>query len=78
MKAIAKIASAAAVLAASATPALAASGIREDNSGIVVWAFLGLCGLVVAAQLVPALLVLFGLVKGVASEKTSPAEEPSH
>ncbi|BCR04784.1 hypothetical protein DESUT3_18530 [Desulfuromonas versatilis] len=75
MKSIAKLAAAMVILAGSATSALAATGIREDNSGIVVWAFLGLCGLIVMAQLVPAILVLFGIVKGVASEKQELAEE---
>ncbi|BCR06663.1 hypothetical protein DESUT3_37320 [Desulfuromonas versatilis] len=46
--------------------ALAASAAREDHSGIVVWVFLGICALIVVAQLVPAVMVLLGLVKGVA------------
>ena len=51
-------------LLAVATPALAAG--REDTSGIFVWAFLGLCALIVAAQVIPALLMLVGAAKGLA------------
>jgi len=46
--------------------ALAATGGREDTSGIFVWAFLGLCALIVAAQVVPAILMAVGAVKGAA------------
>lgn len=49
------------------TAAFAASGIREDNSGIFVWVFLGFCALIVIAQVIPAVLLMCGMVKGVAS-----------
>lgn len=49
----------------SATPALAASA-REDSSGLVVWIFLGFCALIVVAQLIPAVLMGLGLIKGFA------------
>ncbi len=78
MKAFAKLAATMVILAGSATSALASTGVREDNSGIVVWAFLGLCGLIVMAQLVPAILVLFGIVKGVATNPREIAEEKVH
>ena len=45
----------------------AASGLREDNSGIFVWVFLGFCALIVVAQVIPAILLMTGMVKGVAS-----------
>lgn len=44
----------------------AASTLREDNSGLFVWIFLGFCALIIAAQVIPAALMLFGIVKGVA------------
>ena len=47
--------------------AFAASGLSEDNSGIFVWVFLGFCALIVVAQVIPAVLMATGLVKGVAS-----------
>lgn len=53
----------------SASSAYAASGAREDNSGIFVWVFLGMCALIVVAQIVPALLILMGLVKGMEKKK---------
>jgi hypothetical protein len=45
----------------------AASNLSEDNSGMFVWVFLGFCALIVVAQIVPAVLLLTGMVKGVAS-----------
>ncbi len=48
-----------------ATPALAAGTAREDNSGLFVWIFLALCALIIVAQLVPAVMVLFGFAKGI-------------
>ncbi|MDY0291748.1 MAG: hypothetical protein RBR02_05375 [Desulfuromonadaceae bacterium] len=44
---------------------------RTDHSGILVWTFLGFCALIVVAQLLPALMVVFGVVKSAstASEK---------
>jgi len=45
--------------------ALAATTNNVDNSGIFVWIFLGFCALIVAAQVVPALLLMFGTGKGV-------------
>lgn len=43
----------------------AANGLREDNSGIFVWVFLGFCALIVVAQVIPAILLMTGMVKGV-------------
>ncbi|MFZ4859870.1 MAG: hypothetical protein ACOYL3_26165 [Desulfuromonadaceae bacterium] len=45
----------------------AASGVREDSSGIFVWVFLGFCALIVVAQVIPAILLMTGMVKGVVS-----------
>lgn len=45
--------------------AFAAAGAREDSSGIFVWVFLGFCALIVVAQVIPALLLMFGMAKGV-------------
>ena len=51
----------------------ATSAGRVDHSGILVWAFLGFCALIVVAQLLPALLVILGVVKS-----TSSAKETQH
>ena len=55
--------------------AFAASG-RVDDSGMFVWMFLGFCALIVVAQIVPAVLLMTGMVKGVVSvvkEEMAPA-----
>jgi len=45
--------------------AFAASSNLVDNSGIFVWIFLGFCALIVMAQVIPAILLMFGMIKGV-------------
>ncbi|MBN2645275.1 MAG: hypothetical protein JXR59_07375 [Desulfuromonadaceae bacterium] len=57
-----------------ASPVMAASQ-RTDNSGILVWAFLGFCALIVVAQLVPAVMMMLGIVKGVASSKEQASDK---
>lgn len=52
---------------AAVTPAFAASTTRVYNSGILVLVFLGFCALVVVAQLIPALITLWGMLKSVVS-----------
>jgi hypothetical protein len=49
------------------TPVLAAAteGREVDNSGLFVWIFLGFCALIVVAQLIPAAMVMLGVLKGV-------------
>ena len=49
------------------TAMAATSGVREDNSGVFVWVFLGFCALIVVAQVIPAVLMATGMVKGVVS-----------
>lgn len=61
-----------------AAPALAASGAREDNSGIFVWIFLGFCALIVVAQLLPALLMMLGFAKGLKKEQPMAKESAHH
>ena len=51
-----------------AAPAFAAVGARVDHSGILVWAFLGLCALIVVAQVVPAAVLLVEMVKGLVTK----------
>ncbi|UFS72773.1 hypothetical protein LPW11_04860 [Geomonas sp. RF6] len=55
------------LLLGSSSSAFAAGG-REDHSGLLVWAFLGFCALIVVAQLVPAVLVMLGIAKGMAPQ----------
>ena len=60
-----------------ATPALAQTG-RQDNSGIFVWIFLGVCALIVAVQAIPAIIVMIGttraVAKGIKEGEPVPAE----
>ena len=51
--------------AAPATSFAASTAHHVDNSGLFVWIFLGFCAMIVAAQVVPAALMFFGLVKGI-------------
>jgi hypothetical protein len=44
-----------------------AAGGRVDNSGMFVWVFLGFCAIIVVAQVIPAVLMMVGMAKGVAS-----------
>ena len=48
------------------TPAFAAGTMKVYNSGILVLAFLGFCALVVVIQLIPAIITLCGMLKGLA------------
>ena len=64
-------------LLSAATPVLAAGAAREDHSGIVVWIFLGFCALIVVAQLVPAVLMMTGVIKAVVEPREEAAEQVS-
>ena len=44
--------------------AFAASGASEEGSEIFVWIFLGFFAMIVVGQLVPAVILVTGLVKG--------------
>jgi len=46
-----------------AVPAFAIDTAQTYNSGILVLLFVGFCALIVVAQLVPAVLTLFGMTK---------------
>jgi hypothetical protein len=56
------------VLLATAPCAFAATTTKVYNSGILVLAFLGFCALVVVIQLIPAIMTLIGMVKGLAKK----------
>ena len=45
--------------------AFAASGAGDEGSGIFVWIFLGFFAVIVVGQLVPAVMLVTGLVKGI-------------
>ena len=49
--------------------AIAASGTSGEGSSIFVWIFLGFFAVIVVGQLVPSVMLLTGLVKGITSNK---------
>ncbi len=63
MKATALLTTLAASLLLNVSEVFAATSGRVDHSGLVVWMFLGFCGLILVAQLVPAVLMLIGAAK---------------
>ena len=62
-------------LLAPVTQALAEAGTRQDNSQFLVWAFLGMCALIVIIQLMPVAMLAYGLVKGLLKGKTETAAQ---
>jgi hypothetical protein len=57
-----------AILLATAPCAFASTTTKVYNSGILVLAFLGFCSLVVVIQMIPAMITLFGILKGMAKK----------
>ena len=53
-----------------APPSMAADVSKTYNSGLLVLLFVGFCALLIVAQLVPAVLALFGLTKEAAKHGT--------
>ena len=76
MKALTKSVLTTLITLSASMPAVAASTAgRTDHSGILVWAFLGFCALIVVAQLVPAVMMMLGIVKGAASSKEEASDK---
>ena len=68
---IGKLAPVVVAFCAQGTPLWAADAAREDNSNLFVWIFLAFCALIIVAQLIPAVMMMLGFVKGV---KKGPAQ----
>ena len=62
-----RAAAAAAATMATAAPAFAAP-TYTDHSGLLVWTFLGFCAVIVVAQVMPALMMMVGMAKGLGTE----------
>ena len=75
MKALRCLSGAVALWAALSGPALASAEREAGTMGFGAWLFIGFCALIFVAQLVPALMLLFGMVRGLfgGKEKTSSA-----
>ncbi len=62
------------LLLAPATQVLAEATARQDDSQFLVWAFLGMCALIIIVQLMPVAVIAFGLVKGLVKGKAPEAQ----
>lgn len=60
---------------ATSTGALAADTHKVYASGILVLAFIGFVALVVVVQLIPAIITLCGMIKGLAQDRKTAAAE---
>ncbi len=61
-------------------PAFAEETTVVYKSGILVSVFVGICALIVVAQLVPALMLIVGFIKasvGLTHKEETPATEPT-
>ncbi|PLY04629.1 MAG: hypothetical protein C0622_02555 [Desulfuromonas sp.] len=52
-----------------AAPAVAATGVREDNSMTLVYLFLGICGMIIFFQLIPVLTLAYAMIRSLFSKK---------
>jgi hypothetical protein len=55
--------------------AFAASGAGEEGSGIFVWLFLGFFAVIAVGQLIPAVLLVIGLIKGITAKTEVKTED---
>ena len=53
------------------TAAFAANGASAEEPGLLAWGFIGLFAIVLVSQLIPAVMLMVGAVKGLA---TAPKE----
>ena len=69
MKTLSTVFSAVAISLVTSTAALASSGAATKVfvSGPLILLFLGFCALVVVIQCIPAIIALYGMIKGAAS-----------
>ena len=58
-----------------APTAAMAAGASEEGSGLFVWIFLGFFAVIVVGQMIPAVLLMTGLVKGITAKPVVKAEE---
>ena len=63
MQSVKMLLTALALMFMTASPALAVDTSKTYSSGILILLFVGFCALIITAQLVPAVLALFGMTK---------------
>lgn len=54
--------------------AFAASGTGDEGNGVFVWIFLGFFAVIVVGQLIPAVMLITGLVRGITAKAESKTE----
>lgn len=59
------------LLGGTATTAFAADGAMQDGGGLLIWFFIGFGALIIMAQAIPAMIMLYSMLKAV----VSPAEK---
>lgn len=75
MKTLRTIMAGCSMVAFLASPALAVDTSKVYNSGILVLVFFGVLALIVLVQLIPALVMLFGMVRGLMKNVMSSRKE---
>ena len=63
------LATAAVATMATVTPAFAAPA-NTEHSGLLVWSFLGFVAVIIVAQVLPAVMMMTGIIKGVCTKST--------
>ena len=58
------------MLAGSASAAYAAQGAETQGAGVLAYLFIGFFALIVVTQLVPAMILFVGMVKGLFTRET--------
>jgi len=58
--------------------AYAASNAPEGKDGIFVWIFLGFFALIVVGQMIPAVMLIIGLARGITAKTEAEAKQGSH
>ena len=54
--------------------AFAAANAPAGNDGIFVWIFLGFFALIVVGQLIPAVMLIVGMIKGITAKTEAKTE----
>jgi len=54
--------------------AFAAENASAGNDGIFIWIFLGFFAMIVVGQLIPAVMLIIGLVKGITAKTEAKTE----
>ncbi|MCK5912435.1 MAG: hypothetical protein KAG12_01050 [Desulfuromusa sp.] len=77
MKKIAKLSLTGIAFLSTIIPAFAETGARTDNSMMLVYLFLAVCGLIIFLQLIPVFALGFGIIKGFFGHKEKDASSHS-